>query len=300
MRDFYIVDVFSQGKYTGNPLAVFMDGDQYSTQEMQTLARETNFSETTFILSRTASQRERNAYGVRIFTPVAELPFAGHPTLGTAFVIQQILEQAAVPSLTLDLSVGQIPVRILYSDAGVPTRLTMRQMTPTFGTVVDRADVAAALGLPVSALDPDLPVQVVSTGIPFLIVPIRTLAFAQAARVQREAMQKLCGGDVDGNLLLFTRETVDTSVDVHVRVFVPELGVSEDPATGSANGCLCGYLLRYGQEAQTGVLSLVVEQGLAIARPSRLYLSGRQSAQGTQIDVGGEVEWVAKASLWPA
>ena len=295
MSDFYIVDVFAKEKYTGNQLAVFLHGERFSDEEMQTLAREMHFSETTFVLPATGEQLAQSRFPVRIFTPEAELPFAGHPTLGTAFVIQQEILKKPVSSLNLELGVGSIPVTFTY-ERGRPDILTMQQTQPTFGKTIDSNSIASALGLASSDIDDQSPVQVVSTGVPFLIVPLRSLKAAKNVNINIQALRELYGDGFNGNVLIYTSETVASTCHYHVRVFVPELGVSEDPATGSANGCLCAYLLRY-ETGESQNLSAKVEQGIWIHRPSILYLNGHMNQNHYTIQIGGRVEWVAKATL---
>lgn len=293
--DFYIVDVFSRGPLTGNQLAVFLRGETFNSLQMQALARETHFSETTFVIGPVDHPHGKEpAFAVRIFTPTAEVPFAGHPTLGTAYVIQQVLLREDVPSLLLELPVGRIPVSFTYRD-GRPERLTMRQNQPTFGACFAQDAVAAALSLPTASLDPRLAPQIVSTGLPFLIVPVQTLADVARARLDPDAYGVATVDHPGVNVLLFAREAEEPGHDLQARVFVPEYGVSEDPATGSANGCLCAYLLQsglYGREFE-----LTVEQGRHIDRPSLLYLNGRLTEDLYDIRVGGRVDSVAAGRL---
>ncbi len=299
MTDFYIVDVFTQGKYTGNQLAVFLDGGRFSSGQMQTLARETHFSETTFIMDAHASYSDPARYSVRIFTPASEIPFAGHPTLGTAFVIAQTLLETPAPRIELAMGAGIIPVDITY-DQGRPDWLTMTQNQPIFGETMDHGAMAECLGVPVTALDSGFPVQIVSTGLPFALVAMRSLRDVQKCSVRTDVLRRLMDHFPDLNILVFTTETVLPQHDLHARVFVPELGVSEDPATGSAAGCLCAFLLRYGMPNETAprsAFSLKLEQGYQIMRPSLLSITGSRNRDHYDIRVGGRVEWVARGEL---
>ena len=299
MTDFYIVDVFTQGKYTGNQLAVFLNGERFSAEQMQTLARETHFSETTFIMGQSASSSDSVRYSVRIFTPAAEIPFAGHPTLGTAFVIAQTLLETPAARIELAMEAGIIPVDITYNH-GQPDWLTMTQNQPIFGATIDHAVMAECLDVPETALDSGFPVQIVSTGLPFAIVAMRSLQDVQSSSVRIDALRRLLSRFPDLNILVFTTATVMPQHDLHTRVFVPELGVSEDPATGSATGCLCAYLLRYGIPGESVLrasFSLKVEQGYQINRPSLLLMTGERDHEHYDIRVGGRVEWVARAEL---
>ncbi len=306
MTDFFIVDVFSVDRYTGNQLAVFLNGHTYNTEQMQTLAREMHFSETTFIMQSAEEIAQQDTtvliIPVRIFTPASEIPFAGHPTLGTAFVVQQQLIQHPIETLSLQMSGGLIPVQFTYHNAQ-PYLLTMTQNQPVFGAIIDKHDMAKCLNLSIDAFNEQYPVQIVSTGLPFIIVALKQREDVQKAWVQLQVLQSLAPQvEPDANILVFAMDPIDEDNDVHVRVFVPELGVSEDPATGSANGCLCAFLLRYPVPEEntaraTHSLTLRVEQGYAIDRPSLLYLNGKRVNDLYDIRVGGSVHFVARAEL---
>jgi trans-2,3-dihydro-3-hydroxyanthranilate isomerase len=289
---FYIVDVFAEEKYAGNQLGVFRDGDDISDGEMQRIAKEMNYSETTFILS----DRERNGgYDVRIFTPEEELPFAGHPTLGTAFVIQQEIIKEPVEKIVLNLKVGQIPVTFRY-EGNRPDVLWMKQKPPVFGGEVAREDIARALNLEGAAIDERFPVLEVSTGIPFLIVPLRSLVHLRKAKVDFERFMRLVKDTEAKAPLIFCPETRSDKNDLSVRVFVDYYGIPEDPATGSANGCLAGYLARYRYFGQNRV-DIRVEQGYEIGRPSLLYLRAEEKAAAIDVFVGGKTMMVARGTF---
>ncbi len=176
---FYIVDVFAESRLSGNQLAVFRDCARLTARQMQDIAREMHYSETTFI---TSEEPRRGGYDVRIFTPSYELPFAGHPTLGTAYVIQSQIIQCPVKKVLLNYKVGQIPVTLSYSGKS-PKVLWMRQKLPTFGRTFERGRVAKVLGLKPSDVDPRFPVQLVSTGVPFILVPLTSLRAIKGIRV---------------------------------------------------------------------------------------------------------------------
>ena len=287
-QPFYIVDVFAEEKYAGNQLAVFTAAGELSAETMQRFAKEMHYSETTFLVSPTPRD---GGYEVRIFTPEAEIPFAGHPTLGTAFVIQQVVVQAAVETVTLNLQVGAIPVTMSYlHDA--PDILWMQQQPPTFGATLSPEALAAVLNLEASAIDSRFPIQEVSTGLPCMIVPLRTLADLQQARVDRQRYMALIQETEAKLVLVFCPETQDAGHEMSVRVFADYYGVPEDPATGSANGCLAGYLVRwryFGAEH----LDIRVAQGQAIGRPSLLYLRAAEQAGAITVAVGGKVQMIA-------
>jgi trans-2,3-dihydro-3-hydroxyanthranilate isomerase len=289
---FHIVDVFGETKYSGNQLAVVLPGRPMATQEMQAIAREFNFPETTFIESRVP---KRGGYPVRIFTPRSELPFAGHPTLGTAYVIRNHLATRKMSLLSLDLKVGRIPVRFPKSDPGIAW---MRQKTAEFGAVHSLADGAALVGLAPEDLDARYPVQEVSTGMAFLLIPVKNLAAIQRAVPNRAACRAYFAQQTSGELplFLFCPETYDPANQINARMFAEALGIPEDPATGSANGCLAAYLaqhLYWGSKR----IEARVEQGYEIGRPSLLRLSADLDQASHQIEVGGRVIEIATGRL---
>ncbi|MBN2408504.1 MAG: PhzF family phenazine biosynthesis protein [Candidatus Aminicenantes bacterium] len=289
---FSIVDVFAEEKYAGNPLAVVRRGDGLTSESMQKIAREINFSETTFIVRET---RHRGGFEVRIFTPAAELPFAGHPTLGTAYVIQRDLIREPVRKVVLNLKVGPIPVFFTYV-RGKPDILWMRQIEPRFGQIMDPRRVAPVLDLRPGDLRPDFPVQEVSTGIPFVIVPVKTLDAIKRSRFRQEKMAGLTTDKRGKAFLLFSPETYADRNDLNVRVFAHAYGVAEDPATGSANGCLAGYLVRHHFFGEKSI-DIRVEQGQEIGRPSLLLLQAGVKAGRIEVRVGGRVVPVARGRL---
>ncbi len=289
---FYIVDVFAVEKYTGNQLAVFRNGSSYTDSEMLEIAKEMNYSETTFIIS---DEPREGGYDVRIFTPAEEVPFAGHPTLGTAFIIQREIVSEPVDALSLNLTVGRIPVTFSYAD-GIPETLWMQQNPPQFGESFAPEEFARALGLEPEDLDTSAPIQEVSTGLPFIIVPVKTLEAIKRARVQREAFFSLVERCEAKAPLLFCPETYSSENDLNVRVFVDYYHIPEDPATGSANGCLAGYLIRnrfFGADR----INVRVEQGYEIGRPSLLLLDAESREDGISVRVGGKVIMVAEGRL---
>jgi trans-2,3-dihydro-3-hydroxyanthranilate isomerase len=292
MHRFYIVDVFTEKKYAGNQLAVFCQAGGLSDHEMQEIAKEMNYSETTFILS---NETQNGGYDVRIFTPAEEVPFAGHPTLGTAYIIQHDIIQQAVETITLNLKVGQIPVTLNY-EAGQPELLWMRQIPPEFGQVLDSTSLAPVLNLPASAIDDRFPIQIVSTGLPFIIVPLRTLADVKQCNINREKYLALIEDLSAKAIFVFCPETYHQQNDLNSRMFADYYGVQEDPATGSANGCLAGYLVKY-RYFGTDSIDIRVEQGYEIDRPSLLLLHATAQTDRIDVSVGGKVILVAKGEL---
>lgn len=282
---FYIVDVFAEEKYNGNQLAVLVPDKELSTTEMQQIAREFNFSETTFILS---GQHNNGGYDVRIFTPDVEIPFAGHPTLGTAFVIRELLENGQGDQITLNLGVGQIPVRFTEKE------IYMEQKEPSFGMVIDRPEVIAnILQIKVQDIRADFPIQVVSTGLPCVIVPLKSLDAVRRCAIHHSNFQHFIDTMIKCNLLVFAAEAEKEENDLRVRVFVDDTGFFEDPATGSANGNLAGYLLENHFFAATKI-NLQIEQGYEMQRPSLIKINAEKINGKFRIHVGGKVFFVAK------
>jgi trans-2,3-dihydro-3-hydroxyanthranilate isomerase len=290
---FYIVDVFAEEKYAGNQLAVFMDAADIPGQDMQRLAKEMNYSETTFILSR---EEKDGGYDVRIFTPDAEIPFAGHPTLGTACVIQGCIIGKAVEEVSLNLKVGHIPVTFSYNDEGVADILWMRQNPPLAGKQVDRGIIASVLHLVDDDIDDVFPIQEFSTGLPFIIVPLRNLQALRKAHVDRNKLLAMVDALEAKAILCFSPETYKPEHDLAVRVFADFYGVPEDPATGSANGDLAGYLAHHKYFGKTDI-DIKVGQGYEIGRPSLLMLRTRKTDDAIEVNVGGGVVMVAKGEL---
>ena len=291
-RTFYIVDVFAEQKYAGNQLAVVRDANRVSDDEMQRIAKEMNYSETSFILS----DKQRNGgYDARYFTPKTEVPFAGHPTLGTAYVIQREIIRKAVEDVTLNLKVGQIPVSLTYR--GEQTDLLwMKQKQPTFGQAYDPQPVAQVLNIHPSDIDQRFTIREVSTGIPFIITPLKTLDAVRKIRVAKDEYFDMVKDTWAKSILVFCPETYDPKNDLNVRVFADYHGVPEDPATGSANGCLAAYLAK-DRYFGTSHVDIRVEQGYEIGRPSLLYLRADAKQDSVDVHVGGRVEMVARGEL---
>ena len=275
------VDVFTRLPLEGNQLAVIPDARGLTDNEMQKLARETNLSETTFIFPREADVERREGHQVRIFTVNEELPFAGHPTLGTAWYLYQ---QAPADEIVLDLKVGKVPVRFETRNNNLFGE--MRQVHPTFGATHSHADVAKVLGVSAFELDETLPIQSVSTGMFFTMVPFRSLATLQNLAVSWHQMasylQPICANSF---FYLVCRETMSKDATLHARMIFYN---GEDPATGSAAGCCAAWAVRNGVLAP-GAQGLI-EQGIETRRPSYLYI--RADKQGdviTNVRVGGYV-----------
>ena len=289
---FYIVDVFAETRLSGNQLAVFRDCTKLSTASMQRIAQEMHYSETTFIRSEEPSD---GGYDVRIFTPNYELPFAGHPTLGTAYVIQSRVIGKPVEEVTLNYKVGQIPVTFSYSGASADV-LWMRQKPPTFGRSFERNRIAKVLGLKSSYIDRKFPAQLVSTGIPFVIVPLTSLKAVRQIAVDRAALADLLKETETTLIFVFCPETYSKRNQLNARgLGIPDT-IPEDPATGSANGCLAAYLVRHRFFGQPEV-DVRVEQGYEMGRKSLLYLRAKETPKGIEVNVGGRVAFVASGEF---
>jgi len=289
---FYILDVFAEEKYAGNQLAVFRLVTELSDNQMQRIAKEMHFSETTFILS---DEKHDGGYDVRIFTPETELNFAGHPTLGTAFLIQHEIIKKPVKEVVLNLKVGKIPVFFDYSSKD-SCILWMKQLQPTFGNVYDAKLVSSILSLDVQDINTSFPIQEVSTGLPVIIVPLKTLESVKKARINKDEYFRFIK-DIDAKtILIFCPETYNKANDLNVRFFADQYGIPEDPATGSANGCLASYLVNY-RFFGSHQINLRVEQGYEIGRPSLLYLRAEKKKQDFSVYVGGKVELIGNGKL---
>jgi len=282
---FYIVDVFAEEKYAGNQLAVVRGGAGLPDAALGKIALEMNYSETTFVLS---EEEAGGGYDVRIFTPGGEVPFAGHPTLGTAYVIRHEILAEPVDRVTLNLKAGKIPVT--FGEV-----LWMSQLPPAFGATLDHAPAARALNLEKADLDDRFPIQEVSTGLPALVVPLRDLDALQRCKVDWERYVELAGPGK--NVYVFCPEPHDDGPgNLSARMFANDLGVPEDPATGSAAGCLAAYLVEH-RYLGTDSVDVRVKQGYEIRRPSLLYLRVAKGEVETSVHVGGKVQMVARGKL---
>jgi trans-2,3-dihydro-3-hydroxyanthranilate isomerase len=290
---FYIVDVFAEEKYAGNQLAVFRSGDALGDNEMQRIAREMNFSETTFILSETP---RNGGFDVRIFTPGEEVPFAGHPTLGTVHIIRtEILSEINAGEIKLNLKAGQIPVS--FDDSNEQgTICWMRQIEPVFGETITAKIIAPILKLNPNDIDDRFPIEEVSTGLPQMIVPLRSLNALKRARVNKEKYFDFIKNRWAKPILIFCAEPHEPQNDISVRVFADCFGIPEDPATGSGNGCLAGYLVRHRYWGKDKI-DIRSEQGYEIGRPSLLFLKAEEKCGKISVLVGGKAITVAKGEF---
>ena len=294
--DFAQVDVFAERALEGNALAIFTDARGLSTEAMQALARETNLSETTFIIPRDAAIEREHGVRVRIFTVEEELRFAGHPTLGTAsWLYWHHASLRGSEQVILDLPVGPIPVRFRPAEPGKPGIFgTMQQNEPTFGTIHDPSAIADALGLTVADLDPDLPIQTVSTGMAFCIVPLRSMEVAARLQIPYSRAQPYLARSDAKFFHCITRASKETGADWHARM---QFYNGEDPATGSASGCTIAYLVQHGLAASRQ--PILIEQGIEMHRPSRIHVQATLSGSSIlEVFVGGRTIHVANGRLF--
>jgi trans-2,3-dihydro-3-hydroxyanthranilate isomerase len=290
-------DVFSSKALEGNSLAVFFDGRGLSDAEMQAIAKEMNLSETTFIFPSDRKTEQELGVRVRIFTVQEELPFAGHPTLGTAFALRGTNGMSGAAEIVLELNVGKVPVR--FEDRpGHPVYGEMTQMDPVFGVRHDREAVARATGLRVEDFDASLPIESVSTGLPYTVTPLKSLSVIQNMRLDlRRADEYL--EKTGGKFFYFvSRETVDPAARLHARMLFYN---GEDPATGSAAGCAAAWMVAHGVALPEQ--RVLIEQGIEMQRPSRIFVrASLQNGQGdnrvVNVRVGGNAVEVMRGEVF--
>jgi trans-2,3-dihydro-3-hydroxyanthranilate isomerase len=295
--DYCLVDVFTNQPFGGNQLAVFPDAHGLTPEIMQALAKELNLSESAFVLP---AQDEASDYRVRFFTPTVELPMAGHPTVGTAFVLaNQGMIQLVEPetTITFEEGVGVVPVTLSVQEGQVHL-IQMRQPLPTFGPMfTDRESIANMLSLDSALLDTALPLEVVSCGVPFLYVPIKSLEAVRAIRFRLDIWERVLRDFAAPHVFVFTQEVIHPDSTVHSRMFAPAMGIAEDPATGAASGPLGCYLVRHGlvQPARTGSSQMVSEQGFELGRPSLVQVKIELDGQHiTGVSIGGQCCFMGK------
>jgi len=299
---FVQIDVFTSKRLQGNPLSVFTDARGLSDSEMQDLARETNLQETTFVFPSDPETEREQGVKVRIFAPDGELPFAGHPTLGTASVLRQVhpktsrADQQAAPvprEITLSLKVGKVPVTFREDAEGVFGE--MRQPEPVFLDTHDRSAVAAALGLKPDQIEADLPLQTVSTGLPFVIVPLKHLSTLQSLQVNLERVYDYLKWDrpIRRDFYYVTRDTGDSRVGLRARSIYP---TGEDPATGSAAGCTSAWMVKNGIARSEE--TVLVRQGVEMNRPSDIFVRANKTGENvTNVRVGGHTVQIIEGEV---
>jgi trans-2,3-dihydro-3-hydroxyanthranilate isomerase len=281
---FHIVDVFAEQAYAGNPLAVVTHANDLSTETMQRIALETNYSETTFVH---ALPEADDGYRVRLFTPAREIAFAGHPILGTAWVIRQHVAPVSSSLVRLNLAVGQIPVSFERTAEGDEAAWFIAPPVMS-GASCTREAMANALGIAPGEIDPASPIQMMTAGVSAMIVPVRSLDALRRCMLNLEAYAPLAAQGFPPLIYLFCRETHQPGNDLCVRFFFEAHGVREDPATGNGAAFLGAYLLEHDVLGKRE-LSLRIEQGHEVRRPSLILLRAREADGAREISVGGHV-----------
>jgi trans-2,3-dihydro-3-hydroxyanthranilate isomerase len=294
---YYLVDVFTDRPFGGNQLAVFTDGRGLAPETMQQIARELNLSETTFVLP---PDDPANHYRVRIFTPGMELPMAGHPTVGTAYVLahEKLIDTSGNRStIRLEEKVGVIPVVLELND-GIPAMITMQQPLPTYGAVFTNwHTIAEMLSIDLEDFAAPLPMQAISSGVPFLFVPLKTLAAVQKVKMRVDVWERAVKDFEAPHVFVFTRETVTPEATVHSRMFAPAMGIAEDPATGAASGPLGCYLIRY-KLLNENPAKIISEQGYEMGRPSHIHIEIEQmGGEIMRVSVGGHCVYMGAGYL---
>jgi trans-2,3-dihydro-3-hydroxyanthranilate isomerase len=294
------LDVFTDTRFTGNQLAVFLEAGGLDAETMQRIALEMAFSETTFVFP---AQQSGTDYRVRIFTPRAEVPMAGHPTIGTTFALAHVGHIAkASGSVTLGLNIGPTHVGLDWR-AGQLYFAWMTQPVPQFGTKIeDIPGIASALGVdPSDIQNTKLPVQVASSGVPFLYVPLVSSKIVNGAELNRAALVHICreAGIDEHPVFLFALEEQEKDASiVFSRMFAPGFGVPEDPATGAASGPLGGYLVRYGAVSAEAVSRVLSRQGVKMGRPSEIHISVTvHDREISSVRVGGQAVVVGEGTV---
>ncbi len=261
------VDVFTDRALAGNSLAVFLDGRGLTTEQMQALAREMNLSETTFILPGDSVAEKTGGVRVRIFTVQEELPFAGHPTLGTAFVLRGESDATTAPEeVRLNLNIGTVPVHFTEEE-GRPVFGEMTQKNPEFGAIHNVDDIAHVTGLTAADFDSSVPIQTVSTGLPYTIVALRSLKTLQNLRLDLAAAAEYLARSGGKFFYFVCRETVDPKARLHARMIFYN---GDDPATGSAAGCCAAWMVAH--RVAVSDERVLIEQGLEVHRPSSIFV----------------------------
>ncbi|HKI28168.1 MAG TPA: PhzF family phenazine biosynthesis protein [Actinomycetota bacterium] len=278
---FRLVDVFTPRPLAGNQLCVVPEPGDLDDAEMQAIAKEIGFSETTFV-----TEAAGDRYAMRIFTPGQELPFAGHPTLGTAFVL--VSEGRVSTPATQAIAAGEIPVEVDVASSTAWMTQLPAELGPVFP---DRDLIASAIGLTTTDLDPGRPVQAVSTGLPTTIVPVRDLETLRRATRNEHLVGDAMRASGGRDLYLFAH----TAEGVTARMFDSEFGIGEDPATGSAAGPLGAYLAEHGSLGQTW--SVTIRQGEQVGRPSELHVELDREADAWRVRVGGGVYVVGRGAF---
>ncbi|MBD0306069.1 MAG: PhzF family phenazine biosynthesis protein [Nitrospiraceae bacterium] len=299
---FYQADVFTNLPFGGNPVAVVPDAVDLGDQELQVIAREMNLSETVFILP---PADPAAALKIRIFTPTQEIPFAGHPVLGACFVLGKLKRLTLTEPITrilYECNIGVFPVE-LHSSRNEILRVVMSQPNPEFLGRIEAVEeifsVANALGISKTVItETKFPIEIVSTGLPVMIVPVRTLTAVTSVVPNVTAINELCARYGTNGMMVFTTMTVEESAAVHTRMFACPIGVMEDPATGSASGALGAYLVKNGVMEKSLRTEVIAEQGYEIDRPSRIVIQVESDDDKIRsVKVGGQAVMIIEGTL---
>jgi len=294
-RRFVTLDVFTDKRYAGNPLAVVLEPDGLDTAAMHSIAREFNLSETVFVLP---PEDKAHRAKIRIFTPANELPFAGHPTVGTAVLLGRLDGGAQPHDFVLELGIGPVRCSVTPLAEGGRAVFDLPRLPQDIGPPASDDDIAAALGIAVADIGFDgvRPARW-SAGAPYTLVPVRNLDAAGHCKINSAAWDKAFGVDSHSAAYIFCRETAQPGHAFHTRMFAPGAGIAEDPATGSAAAAFAGYLAQQGGYAN-GSNALVIEQGFEMGRPSLIELT-LQIATGklTGASIGGGAVVVTEGTI---
>jgi trans-2,3-dihydro-3-hydroxyanthranilate isomerase len=290
---YYLVDVFTDTKYGGNQLAVFVDYENVvSDAEMLAIARELNLAEITFIKKNFNDEK----FEVRIFTPEYEVPFAGHPSLGTAYIISKYLIPKPKQEITLALNYANIQIQLSDSEALENCQFKMKQAQPIFYKTYTHKEISTALELDITLFDSTKVIEEVTTGLPYIIVPVKNLKAINSIKLKAESYEQFLlenklhktnnPSGLSTSLFFVTEDTIDAKSTYHARMLLFEQGkITEDAATGSANGCFLAYLLKH----QSKTINARVEQGFKMERKSHIYLDGSLQESNYEIYVSGQV-----------
>ena len=298
---FHIVDVFAQQKFTGNQVVVVECDHRLSDEEMQRIAREMNFPETSFVYTEI---QNNGGYDVRIFTPTREVSFSGHPTLGTAFVINHFLTPGVQKEIRLNIATGSVLINaenlggkdsssIISKSKPI---LTSGQKKPEFGHVFEPVLLSRVLNLDMDEIEQSYPIQAVTIGIGFIIVPIKSLKVLKRVKINLERYNWLISRTDAKSILVYCCETENPMNQVHVRVFADYYGLPEDTATGSGNGALAAYLAKYECFGSNHV-DIRVEQGYEIGRPSLILAKATIEGEKIDVSIGGRIVLVAQGEI---
>lgn len=291
--NYFLMDVFTEKKFSGNPLAIFPKSEYIPEHLFPLIAKELNISETAFL----SSKNKQGQYPMRIFTPSMELPTAGHPTIGTAmFLSREIKHDTNRPlEIVLNQKVGEVNTKVYFNN-NLPIYAEMQQLLPYFGPIYeDRNQFAALINLKEADLM-DVPIQEVSCGVKYIFIPVKKLQSVQRIQFKLDLWNDLKDQLSGAFIYAFCPQAQDKGNDVHGRMFAPDAGILEDPATGSANGPLGCYLTRYAIKKSP----IISEQGYEMGRPSLIHIDVEADAEKniTKVVIGGSSVFVGSGSIF--